>query len=346
MKQYRVGWMKVILLVLAIAAVVSGCGQQAKTDEKRSVVDMTGKTVTLPQNVNRVAVNGAMNQVVLMLGNGDKIVATANVLKDNPVFAKIYPRIKDIPAPFDFMAGEVNAEELAKTRPDVVIGGNPRGNNASLESLGIPVVNVNLRNPEEIKQAVLLVGEVLGPKEAEKAAAFCRYYDDNMKKVTARTHDISREQRPKVYYAGNKPTLTDGKESITTSWIEMAGGVNVAADNGVSGIGREVSLEDVIRWNPDIIIVTAATTKAAIMKSEQWQKIGAVKNNRVYINPKGVYLWSVRSAEEALQTLWSAKVIQPDRFGDLDMNREVREFYKRFYFYDVTDKEISDILNP
>jgi iron complex transport system substrate-binding protein len=326
-----------LLMALTAAASVDGLAAGGASGPTRTVVDMAGNTVTIPARVHRVAVGGALNQMVLMLGSPEKIVATATVVHANPMFIKIYPKITKVPAPF--VITEVNVEELLKTRPEVVFGGNDK-----LREWGVPVVEVSLRDPTEIKQAVRLVGKVLGTKEEKTAARFCKYYDENMKRVINRTKAIPPNKRLKVYYAGNKLLTTDGKDSITTSWIEMAGGLNVAAQSGVVGVGRSVSPENIIAWNPDVIVVTETGARARILKSKQWRGIDAVTKGRVYVNPKGVYLWSVRSGEEALQTLWIAKVLYPRLFKDLDMVREVKKFYRDFYKHSLSDTEARKIL--
>lgn len=322
-----------LALVLASTTVFGAAGGT------RTVKDMTGHTVTIPARVSRVAVGGALNQMVLMLGSPQKIVATATAVQSNPMFVKIYPQIKGVTAPF--VIADANVEQLLATRPEVIFGGGD-----ALRGLGIPVVEVSLRDPEEIKQAVRLVAEVLGPAEQKIAARFCREYDANIKRVTERTKGIPEAKRLKVYYAGNKALTSDGKNSITTSWIEMAGGINVAAEAGLDGVGRMVSLEDVIGWNPDVIIATGAATREEMLRNPQWKRIEAVVKHRVYLNPKGVYLWSVRSAEEALQTLWVAKALYPDLFTDLDLGREVKRFYEVYYKYRLSDLEVGEILEP
>jgi iron complex transport system substrate-binding protein len=325
-----------LLLATFLAAIgVSYAGGQAVST--RTIIDMNGKTVMIPAKVNRVAVGGAINQMVLMLGGVDKIVATSTVVQSNPMFVKIYPKIKNVAAPF--VITDANIEELLKTKPDVVFGGN-----AKMESLGLPVIGLSLRNPAEIERAVMLIGKILGPMEEKKALQFCRYYKSNMNWVSQRTKSLPPDKRVKVFYAGNKGTYTDGKDSITTSWIEMAGGINVAAAAGIGGLGREVSMEELVTWNPDVIIMTDPALKNKILQDYQWKKLNAVKNNRVYVNPKGVYLWSVRSGEEALQVLWAAKVIQPALFGDLNLNEAVHEFYKTYYNYALSQAELEEIL--
>ncbi|WP_020590284.1 hypothetical protein [Desulfobacter curvatus] len=94
----------------------------------------------------------------------------------------------------------------------------------------------------------------------------------------------------------------------------------------------------------DVIILTERAAKEEVLKSGRWRDINAVKNGRVYVNPRGIYLWSVRSAEEALQILWAAKVIHPELFADLDMVAEVRKFHKKFYKYDLTADEAGRML--
>ncbi len=335
----------VVIVVFIGLMVLSGCAvSQKEKTIGRSIVDMAGTSVALPEKVNRVAATGAVNQIVLMLGGADKIVATATNVQENELFAKVYPHIKEIPAPFGVMdAGrsEVNVETLVATKPDVVFA-----NNDKIRAMGIPTVETSLKNPEEIKQTIMVIGKVLGPEEEKRAIQFCTYYDDNMKKVSERTKTIAANKKVKVYYANNKPTNTDGMNSIANSWIEMAGGINVAGEAGVDGVGKNVSGEDLVRWNPDVIIVSNSSVKNAILQNDQWGNINAVKNKRIYVNPKGVYLWSVRSAEGALQFLWAGKMIQPEWFADLDLKEQVRNFYKMYYFYDINDAEIDKILDP
>ena len=44
--------------------------------------------------------------------------------------------------------------------------------------------------------------------------------------------------------------------------------------------------------------------------------------------------------------LWLAKIFYPNEFKDVDMRAKVREFYKRFYSYDLSEDELSEILYP
>lgn len=352
-----------LITILLVCALFSACATKTNSKDQstassestsqsttKKIVDMDGNTIEVPKNVSKVGCTiGAINQMVLMLGSADKITATVPIVKTNDWFVKMFPKIKDVPAPFDTT---VNTEQLLASKPDVIFAqtGSVQALN-SVKETGIPIITVNISSPENLKKAITIIGQTLGSEEEAKAAEFCAYYDANVKRLSDKIASIPSDQKVKVFVAGadnsgTMPLSTEGKGSIVTSWIEQAGGINVAAEAGVEGLSQKVSIEDVIKWNPDVIITTAIDGKNAILKSDQWKDINAVKNNKIFVNPKGVYLWSVRSAEAALQPLWAAKILHPDLFSDIDINKEMKNFYSTYYNYSLTDDDVNDILNP
>ena len=42
---------------------------------------------------------------------------------------------------------------------------------------------------------------------------------------------------------------------------------------------------------------------------------------------------------------WAAKIQYPDIFADMDMKEEVKEFFDLVYQYELTDEQISGILD-
>ena len=95
-----------------------------------------------------------------------------------------------------------------------------------------------------------------------------------------------------------------------------------------------------------IIAARDAAHKTEYMTDSRFAELKAVKNNRVYVNPKGVFVWCVRSADEVLQPVWAATVIQPDLFSDVDMNKYPYDFYKKYYHYEASDADLQSILFP
>lgn len=316
----------------------------------RQITDAAGRRVTVPEEVTRVADPWhANNAMVLMLGGASKIVATTSQAKSQPWLRRLYPPIEAVPAAFN-ASGDVNIETLVGARPDVILmaydGSLPRWFAAVDSAYHIPVVLMPNSSLDGLKTTALLTGEVLGDKEFGVARAFVRYFNDNIRRVMQVTGKLSRNERPKVLHTSSAGILTaDGRQTLIDDWINIAGGVNAAT---VAGNGRPVTMEQVAAWNPDVIIVGSAPNpenRRAILDDPRWRDINAVKNGKVFVNPSGAYLWDRHSAEAALQVLWAAKILHPLKFANLDVGKETKAFYARFFHYHLSDAELASILN-
>jgi iron complex transport system substrate-binding protein len=343
---------RIAVVVALIGVSLSGLTAQsrsaASSNQTRQLTDIAGRAVTMPLTVTRVADPWhANNGMVLMMGAADKIVATTLQAKRQPWFRKLFPRIDRIPAAFD-ETGNVNIETLIGARPDVVLmayGGTLPKWMPVAETYGIPVFMMPNTSLEDLKTTARMTGEVLGPRESARASEWIRYFDDNIRRVTAVTSKIPRAERPKVLHTATGTILTiDGQKTVIDDWITVAGGIN-AAD--VVSNARPVTMEQIAAWNPDVIIVGTAPNEAnrrAILSDPRWSHIKAVRTGRVHVNPTGVYLWDRHSAEAALQVLWAAKTLHPDRFHDLDIRKETKAFYARFFNHTLTDTEYETIV--
>ncbi|TCT24255.1 ABC transporter substrate-binding protein [Thiobaca trueperi] len=311
----------------------------------RTLVDQAGQTLHLSEPVQRIGTPGiSMASLILAIGGGDSLQAVAPEVRDNPWLQRLLPASSDLPTPFTRPAG-VNLEELLRVRPDLVtlwVGNEPLGKR--LEAVGIPVLYLGYANPEEMKTAARLLGQALGPAASARAETFVRYYDDNLRRVAERLADLPESARPKVYYASISPLQTEGRDSMIDAWIGAAGGINLAARAGLSR-DVQVHLEDVLAWNPDLIVTLDATQQQAILTDPRWQDIRAVQQGRVLVSPRGINAWCTRAAETSLQILWAARVFHPERFADLDIGAETRRFYQRFYGYALNDEELARILS-
>jgi iron complex transport system substrate-binding protein len=315
----------------------------------RQISDAAGRRITIPLHVTRVADPWhANNAMVLMLGGADKLVATSLQAKNQPWLRRLYPPIEQVPAAFN-AAGDVNVETLIGARPDVILmaydGSLPKWI-AAVDAYHVPIVLMPNTSLADLKTTARMTGEVLGERELQVAAEYVRYFDDNIRRVLLVTSKIPSGERPKVLHTASAGILTvDGRQTVIDDWIRVAGGVN-AAD--VIGNGRPVTMEQVAAWNPDVIIVGTAPNRQnrqAILDDPRWSQIKAVKDAKVFVNPNGAYLWDRHSAEAALQVLWAAKTLHPARFADLDVSKETRSFYAKYFHYALSDDELSSILN-
>jgi iron complex transport system substrate-binding protein len=341
-----------VLACIVWAALAQGtaAAAPAAASATRQITDAAGRRVTIPHNVMRVADPWhANNAMVLMLGGAGKLVATSVQAQSQPWLARLYPPIKSIPAAFN-ASGDVNLETLIGARPDVILmaydGSLPKWFAAIDSAYQIPVVLMPNSSLDGLKTTALLTGEALGSNELGVAREFVRYFDANIQRVVKVTGKLAASARPKVLHTSSAGILTaDGRQTVIDDWINIAGGVNAAT---VVGNGRPVTMEQVAAWNPDVIIVGSAPNpqnRQAILDDPRWRDINAVKNGKVFVNPSGAYLWDRHSAEAALQVLWAAKLLHPAQFADLDVGKETKLFYARFFHYQLSDAELASILN-
>lgn len=340
------------LAALCASFLLASCAQSplSVTPKTRKITDAAGRVVEIPYNVNRVVDLWPANHgIVLILGGADKLVGTVTMAQKQPWLQKLYPGIKKLPVVTN-APSDINIETLASLHPDVILMSYAAGKPTWMDkitALNIPIVLMPALTFDDIATTILMTGEILGPKEAALAKEFVKYYQDNISRVRAVTATLPKEQRPKVLHTMQSGLLAvDGVNSLIDNWITIAGGTNAAVD--VKGTGKIVTMEQILQWNPDVIIcgtTPSSKNQQKIIHDPQWSGINAVKKGNVFVNPSGVYLWDRHSAEGALQVLWAAKILHPDKFKKMDIRQETTSFYSRFLHYQLTDKDLDSILN-
>lgn len=351
-----------VVSVLLVGIMFTGCAKSTNSskteasDSKQNtitVTDDTGDEVTVPKDVKSIADGFPFHpELLTMLGAGDKVVGTITTPEGLPWLYKVNPSLSKAERVFT-AEDDVNLEELIKEKPDVVfVEGEGKDNKlrSSIMGANIPVVQVSFSNFEDMKKSIKLTGSVLGSEGEKKAEEFTNYFDSKYKMVTTETSKLKDSEKPKVLHITSmEPLIVDGKDTIIDEWIKTAGGVN-AAD--VEGGNQKVSPEQVLSWNPDVIIIgkvhsngfATPITAENFMKDSKWQQLNAVKNKKVYDNPMGAFLWDRFGPEEALQIQWAAKTFHPDKFQDLNISDAVKEFYKTFLNYDLTNDDVQRML--
>lgn len=337
-----VWWM---LGLTVLSGFLSSCRVKPTIRDGVTYQDMTGRTVRISQHPTRVVSNGgAIDTWILMLNAQDRLVSTSNNNKRKPWFRKFFPGIVDLPTAFN--GATVNTEELIRLKPDVVYMLSGMETQQDIEKTGIPVFVLDRKNPDELKAAVKLLARTLGSQQEQIADQYADYFDWVRKTVSERVR--SRKSVPlKVFYASGANALaTDGKDTLADTWIHDAGDINIASAHGIVGMSKSIAMENLIQWNPDVVIASSAQAADNLQKDPRWKQINAVKNRRVYVNPCGLYLWSIRSTEASIQTLWVATILHPDLFKDIDMVKETQRFYKQFFRYDLSADDAYSMLHP
>ena len=343
-KNMQMNFMHKVAKIGLVASLFAALSLSA-AESARSITDMKGVKVSVPEKVEKIAALwNANNEIILALGGMDKVVATTDLIKTNKWFEHVYPKLKNLPAALN--GKDLQIEELVKLAPDVIIVFNKNYQDELIKN-GFSAVNLIFRDYPDMEKSIYATAEVIGTDDArKKAEKLANKIHDNSEFVTARTKNIPDAKRPKVLHllGGANLLKIDGTNTIQNTWIKLGGGVNAI---NTEGSMIEVSAEEIINANPDIIIVGGKDTDAQIKKIKEhpaFSGSNAVKNGKVYGNPKGVFSWDRYGAENVLQILWAAKTIQPDLFKDVDIKAKTKEFYKEFLNHDLSDTEYGYIL--
>ncbi|MDR3271838.1 MAG: ABC transporter substrate-binding protein [Peptococcaceae bacterium] len=357
-------WFKYGML-LTVFVVLSGCsatsGVSSETDSSkaagRTIVDISGTEMEIPAIVESVADGAAWHhEHVITLGGGNKITATNVTANARPWMFKIAPKLANAAFAFDMSGTKINTEELLKADPDIVFMTLGVDSLAQATTLGIPVIQVTDGGTVEgLKEEIRLTGFVLGAEEYKSAQAYVKYLDERAALIASRVSDIKPEDKPTVLHIANlDPLAVDGTDNIINEWIKLAGGVNVV---DFAGMNKEVSIEQVMQWDPDIIIIgrilsntsTSGTTVSnssidQVFGNSNWSGLTAVKERRVYENADGVFSWDRRAAEFVLQFQWAAKLLYPELFSDIDMVKEIKYYFNTFAHYSISDEDAQKML--
>ncbi|MDR0901120.1 MAG: iron ABC transporter substrate-binding protein [Methanobrevibacter sp.] len=342
-----------ILIVAGIAVTYYYNPNSTIQEDNITITDMVGRTLTIPSESDRiVATSPPMTTMVYMLAPNK--LAGLNFAWTDEEQKYVDDKYKNLPVVGGwFGRQDGNYEQIIAIAPDIVIEGamgdvDLNTVNERQEKFGaIPVVGVTDNSDvTKIIPSIEFMGKLLDSEEkANKLIDFTNKY---LEKVQNVADSIPDNEKKRVYYAeGDEGLQTDPSGSLHAQLIDLVGGKNVADVPLQDGVGQiEVSIEQVIKWNPELIITTDSAFYNKVYSDEKWKNIDAVKNKEVYLSPQSPFKWFDRppGANIIIGIPWTAKVLYPDKYSDINLKELTKEFYKEFYHYDLSDEDVLDIL--
>ncbi len=341
-----------LLLILALCAGLAACGNAPgkETAEKattRSFTDSVGRTVELPERIERVIPSGNMAMMFVYPLAADKLAALADPLSDEAL-RYLGEELAALPTVGNlYKTGtQMNVEELANIRADVFIDFGEAKETVgedldALQSLlGIPCVFIS-GTLENAAASYRLLGELLGqPEEAERCAAYIETI------VTAARNTFERvEKKDAVILNG-----TDGLGCVAAGsfqdeiWAFMLRNAAVVADAQMYK-STAIDLEQLANWDPEYLFFYNSPDPATIVDGGAWRALTAVKNGRVFAVPSGPWGYSYPpSVNRYLAVLWLSELLYPGEF-DWDARALTKEFYELFYHYELSDAEYETLFS-
>lgn len=311
---------------------------------ERTIVDMAGREVTIPAEINRIGTLGSvgvLNAFVELMGEGSKIYnampgrfATGANWKMQYEFA---PQIASGPL---FESGnEILIENILEAETDVCFT-MTKDTATYLEEHGVACVYLEWKDTEDVKKAVELMGEVLNRQDmAEKYIA---YFDETVAYAQSLTASLKEEDKVTVLYGD--PISFSQPHVIAEWWITTAGGISVTNDGRTSN-SLTYTMEDLLQWNPDVIIVTSSKLIDEIKANANYAEITAVKNNAFHVIPSVAHVWGNRTVEQPLTVLWTLHQLYPELLSREELSTRIHDFYSEFFLYDMSQEQIDSIID-
>jgi iron complex transport system substrate-binding protein len=344
--------------------------------ELKTVTDMIGRTVTLYRPAERIICTGPDNsRMVIALGDGHLLVGADGMTVG---YGCVCPMTGDkevlceecwenvVPGGLNNLP-EISTssyETMIMLKPDLIIlWGSDEGVADDMEErIGVPVFAANPEVQPGFSYQTMItghasaVGAVLSrEQEAEDLIAFT---DSKVKLVTDIIDTIPESEKPRIYFAlfGAGNGFYDPKSGrdftcTTNNYypLTMAGGINVARDILEEKVcGVNVALEQIIAWNPDVILISAFSGPGNdgvefVMNSPELESVKAVQEGRVYtiFSP---YCRGAPHDKNLLNVLYIAKILYPDKFADLDVEKEGNEIMAAFLGVDGAYSAYADYM--
>jgi iron complex transport system substrate-binding protein len=128
--------------------------------------------------------------------------------------------------------------------------------------------------------------------------------------------------------------------------LERVGAINVAAAAGTGGITR-VSLEQVLAWNPDVILTLEPAFYRSVAADPLWSSVKAVRDGRIYLAPNLPYGWfdSPPGINRLVGVRWLMSILYPESFPE-NLHDITRAFYQLFYQVDLSEEQLDMLLSP
>ncbi len=345
---------------------------QARDARYKTIIDSRGVEVKVPVHVQKIATFPLPHPHIIAAIDGgvDRIKGASSMSVSAAkisVFGKMYPELFNVET--GYLKGlNLNVEELARIEPDVFFTDKVLQGMENLESTGIPVVHMGLlkeKIPYKGGQAevysprttmvdwVKITSEVLGNNKSN-ALEIADVWADTEKEIEQKLKDVPENKRVKVLIMfKTKAMLIAGNGTFGHYWIGRTGGINAAEElkGKHPAMIKGGTFEDIMKWNPDVIYLSNFEDTMPedlynnTIDGQDWSRIAAVINKRVYRIPLGIYRWYPPSLDGPLMLKWMAQKNYPDLFK-YDMEKEIKKYFEKYHHYELGNEEIKGILDP
>ena len=333
--------------------------QAEKTSEaadaagEREITDMAGRTVVVPDEIETVFSSSTVTAIFMYTLAPDKLLGwnyELNELEKSIILEEYH----DLP---NFGMGDsINYEAVIAADPTIAVNVGTINDKMISDcdklskSLGVPVVAVD-GDLSASAEAYRFMGELLGEEEqAEKLASYAEKTFADIEKM-----EVPEDKRVRIYYGNGEDSLeTAPAGSAHGQIIDMVNAVNVADLEMGEGSRVQISAEQLLAWDPDVIVVngepkadtSGASAAEAILANPDYASLKAVQDQQVYGTPNTPFSWMDRpmGPNRIVGIRWLSGLIYPE-YLNYNVDEEVKEFFDLFYHVQLTDEKLENIYS-
>lgn len=335
------------------AGAIAGSAFAPLSAEANAFTDSSGRRVDVPDDIRRVFPAGPPASVALFIVAPEKMLGwtRAPSPEAHAFLPSQYAELPEI-GRLTGRGNTVNLENVVKLMPDLVLDvGSTTETYVSLadqvqEQTHIPAVLIGGRLAGTAA-TLRTIGGLLGVSgRAEVLAHYAETILGGVKEAVAK---VAPEQGPSVYVArGPRGLETAVAGSIGSEVVDLVGARNVVGKNTAPRAIADVSPEQILAWQPDVVLTVDRHFYATVRTDPVWREVKAVKAGQVHFVPDLPFSWldNPPAPNRLIGLLWLGKLLYPASFPQ-DIRAEARRFYALFYQQEPSDAQLDELLaNP
>ena len=332
------------------AGAIAGLAFAPSRVAARPFTDSADRRIDIPDEVRRVFPAGPPASVTLYMAAPEKMLGwtRAPSPEARPFLPTRYAELPEL-GRLTGRGNTVNLENVVRLMPDLVLDvGDTSATYVSLadrvqEQTHIPAALVGGRL-DETPTTLRAVGALLGA--SERAETLARYAEGLLAGVQTETAKIPPAGRPSVYVARGPHGLeTAVAGSIGSEVVDLVGAHSVVGKDTAPRTIVDVSPEQILAWQPDVILTVDRRFHATIRTDPLWRDVKAVQAGQIHFVPDLPFSWldNPPAPNRLIGLLWLGKLLYPASFPQ-DIHTEARRFYALFYQQEPSDAQLDGLL--
>ena len=209
--------------------------------------------------------------------------------------------------------------------------------------VNIPVVHITALL-STTDAAFVKLGELLGREE--DSAVLAEYCKTTYDSTLSLMETVGESKKKMLYCLGDKGVNVIPEASFQAELLNLlADNIAVVENPSSKGMGNEVDMEQIMVWNPEVILFAQESVFDTVKEDASWMEIDAIKNDHYYEAPEGPYNWLgfPPSVQRYLGMLWLSELLYGE-ISTVNLQEEVTEYYELFYHTQLTQEQYDRLL--